>query len=256
MGSCIMTLYSETHARAPSLTCTMRTIFLAVSTLLLACGEVRGGGDIAYAMSLFRPYLYKYNSFSNSGRSAQIDYVPSANSIEADFTSSSTRSREIESGESRGKERSLLSIEALSADGVRRASRKSARQVDEDSYLMNKDCCVFVFLDGSAHFFDAFLRQKTGTYTLQPGTINGHPHYASKTCSLQGRYTSECTYIWRSKGAWIIGDGTSIGETRGVMFGTGAGSCPIGVQNWKFLDEDLNWNSEGKISLECMSYDQ
>merc|ERR1711973_657640 len=89
---------------------------------------------------------------------------------------------------------------------------KSARSEDRDGYKRRSDCCVFLFLDGSAHYFDSFLREKTGTYTLQPGTINDYPHYANKECSLRGRYTADCTYIWKTNGAWIIGDGTSVGE--------------------------------------------
>merc|ERR1711973_658314 len=89
---------------------------------------------------------------------------------------------------------------------------KSARSEERGTYRRGADCCVFLFLDGSAHYFDSFLREKTGTYTLQPGTINDYPHYANKECSLRGRYTADCTYIWKTNGAWIIGDGTSVGE--------------------------------------------
>ena len=44
--------------------------------------------------------------------------------------------------------------------------------------LVQQDCCLFLFLDGSAYYFDDFLRQRTGDYQLQPGRVNGFPHYA------------------------------------------------------------------------------
>ena len=44
--------------------------------------------------------------------------------------------------------------------------------------VVQQDCCLFIFLDGSAHFLDDFMREKTGEYQLQPGRINGFPHYA------------------------------------------------------------------------------
>jgi len=208
--------------------------------------------DVGMSFGLFRPFRYQYNR----GRSAPIQIQSSSRSFDTLDVSGGSRSSEIEYQDPRSNlERSLINFKERLISTDSRSRKKSAREIDEDSYLKNRECCVFIFLDGSAHFFDTFLRQKTGTYTLQPGTINEHPHYANKACSLQGRYTSECTYIWKSKGAWIIGDGTSIGETRGVMFGTGAGTCPVGVQTWKYLDSDLSWRDNGKISLDCMDYD-
>ena len=44
--------------------------------------------------------------------------------------------------------------------------------------IVQQDCCLFIFLDGSAHYLDDFMRDKTGEYQLQPGRINGFPHYA------------------------------------------------------------------------------
>ena len=73
--------------------------------------------------------------------------------------------------------------------------------------IVQQDCCLFLFLDGSeqcsisthiyrylqistniyiyylricrsAHYFDSFLTQRTGEYQLQPGRVNGFPHYA------------------------------------------------------------------------------
>ena len=73
-------------------------------------------------------------------------------------------------------------------------------QVDLGSVaIVQQDCCLFLFLDGSehcrisidistgiyylricrsAHYFDSFLTQRTGEYQLQPGRVNGFPHYA------------------------------------------------------------------------------
>ena len=44
--------------------------------------------------------------------------------------------------------------------------------------IVQQDCCLFIFLDGSAYYLDDFLRQRTGEYQLQPGRVNGFPHYA------------------------------------------------------------------------------
>jgi len=210
--------------------------------------------DARMSFGLYRPFKYQYNR----ARSAPIQILASPSTFDVVDVSLGSRSSEIQSDDpSSNLERSLLNFKERLMSTDSRSRKKSGREINEESYLKNRECCVFIFLDGSAHFFDTFLRQKTGTYTLQPGTINDRPHYANKACSLQGRYTSECTYIWKSKGAWIIGDGTSIGETRGVMFGTGtgAGTCPMGVTSWKYLDSDLTWKDNGKISLECMAYD-
>ena len=44
--------------------------------------------------------------------------------------------------------------------------------------IVQQECCLFIFLDGSAYYFDDFLRIRTGEYQLQPGKVNGFPHYA------------------------------------------------------------------------------
>ena len=77
---------------------------------------------------------------------------------------------------------------------------KSARQLSDSQLaslsLVQQECCLFVFLDGSAHYFDDFLKvrtfsrlspskhlkilsskARTGEYRLQPGRVNGRPHY-------------------------------------------------------------------------------
>ena len=78
---------------------------------------------------------------------------------------------------------------------------KSARQVSDlqlaSLSLVQQECCLFVFLDGSAHYFDDFLKvvvlfnilssqAHTGEYRLQPGRVNGRPHYVRyNTTSVQ-----------------------------------------------------------------------
>ena len=78
---------------------------------------------------------------------------------------------------------------------------KSARQVSDVQLaslsLVQQECCLFVFLDGSAHYFDDFLKvlvllkmlssqARTGEYRLQPGRVNGRPHYVRyNTTSVQ-----------------------------------------------------------------------
>ena len=53
------------------------------------------------------------------------------------------------------------------------------QQVDLGSItIVQQDCCLFLFLDGSAYYLDDFMRQRTGEYQLQPGKVNGFPHYA------------------------------------------------------------------------------
>ena len=60
------------------------------------------------------------------------------------------------------------------------------------------DCCLFVFLDGSAFYLDDFLEKLTGFYRLMYGTVNAHPHYVSRNCRSPELYGSSCTYIWYS----------------------------------------------------------
>ena len=68
----------------------------------------------------------------------------------------------------------------------RRHRNISTRQVDNflteaeigSISLIQQDCCLFLFLDGSSFYFDDFLKERTGEYQLQPGRVNGLPHYA------------------------------------------------------------------------------
>jgi len=117
--------------------------------------------------------------------------------------------------------------------------------------IVQQDCCLFLFLDGSAYHFDDFLRQRTGDYQLQPGRVNGFPHYASRKCRVPSRYSSSCTYIWSHNGRWVVGDGRYIGQTKGVMYSETPSDCPTGLSDWKYLDEDLGWRDNGRITLTC-----
>ncbi len=60
------------------------------------------------------------------------------------------------------------------------------------------ECCLFVFLDGSAYYFDEFMRKVTGFYRVMYGSVNGHPHYVARNCRKPDEYGSSCTYIWYS----------------------------------------------------------
>merc|ERR550534_3285621 len=73
------------------------------------------------------------------------------------------------------------------------------------SLVQQQECCLFVFLDGSAHFFDDFLKARTGEYRLQPGRVNGKPHYVSRSCSQPSRYGATCNYLWSSNSRWVVG---------------------------------------------------
>jgi len=128
----------------------------------------------------------------------------------------------------------------------------SGREVDLGSVaIVQQDCCLFLFLDGSAYYLDDFLRQRTGEYQLQPGRVNGFPHYASRKCRVPSRYSSSCTYIWSHNGRWVLGDGRYIGQTKGVMYTESSSDCPTGLQEWRYLDSDLGWRDDGKISVTC-----
>ncbi len=59
-------------------------------------------------------------------------------------------------------------------------------------------CCLFLFFDGSAHFFDEYLRRLTGVYRLMFGLVNGFPHYVARNCNEPQRYQKECSYIWNT----------------------------------------------------------
>ena len=60
------------------------------------------------------------------------------------------------------------------------------------------DCCLFIFFDGSAFYFDDYMRMLTGPYRLMYGTVNGHPHYVARGCREANLYGPKCSYIWNS----------------------------------------------------------
>ncbi len=77
------------------------------------------------------------------------------------------------------------------------------------------ECCLFVFFDGSAYYFDDYLRLLTGPYRLMYGTVNGHPHYVARGCKEPGeeflcfkRKSLHDTAIFRKKSSHIDIHGT------------------------------------------------
>jgi len=116
-----------------------------------------------------------------------------------------------------------------------------------------KECCLFVFLDGSAYYFDEFMRKVTGFYRVMYGSVNGHPHYVARNCQKPDEYGSSCTYIWYSGYGWVVGVGRYIGQTKGVMFTRNEGQCPTDLDGWRYLDQDLTWQDNGNIYIKCAS---
>merc|ERR1711971_1202624 len=115
------------------------------------------------------------------------------------------------------------------------------------------ECCLFVFLDGSAYYFDEFMRKVTGFYRVMYGSVNGHPHYVARNCRKPDEYGSSCTYIWYSGYGWVVGVGRYIGQTKGVMFTRNEGQCPTDLDGWRYLDQDLTWQDNGNIYIKCAS---
>ena len=80
----------------------------------------------------------------------------------------------------------IQDILLLEEDLDHRHRNISTRQVDSflteseigSLSLIQQDCCLFLFLDGSSFYFDDFMKARTGEYQLQPGRVNGLPHYA------------------------------------------------------------------------------
>ena len=69
---------------------------------------------------------------------------------------------------------------------------------NEPLVLFVLDCCLFIFLDGSAFYLDDFLEKLTGFYRLMAGTVNGYPHFVARSCRNPNIYGNSCTYIWYS----------------------------------------------------------
>ncbi|XP_059095148.1 uncharacterized protein LOC131889935 [Tigriopus californicus] len=123
-----------------------------------------------------------------------------------------------------------------------------------ESFVRPQECCLFVFFDGSAYYFDDYLRMLTGHYRLMYGTVNGHPHYVARGCKEAELYGPNCSYIWHSNYGWIIGIGTYIGQTKGVAYTRTQSQCPTSSDSgWRYLNKDLDWKENGNIVLECAS---
>jgi len=116
-----------------------------------------------------------------------------------------------------------------------------------------EECCLFVFLDGSAYYFDEFMRKVTGFYRVMYGSVNGHPHYVARNCRKPDEYGTSCTYIWYSGYGWVVGVGRYIGQTKGVIFTRNEGQCPTDLDGWRYLDQDLSWQDNGNIYIKCAS---
>ena len=67
-----------------------------------------------------------------------------------------------------------------------------------NSKFLYSDCCLFIFLDGSAFYLDDFLEKLTGFYRLMAGTVNGYPHFVARACRNPNNYGASCSYIWYS----------------------------------------------------------
>ena len=83
--------------------------------------------------------------------------------------------------------------------------------------------------------------------------VRQSPIIISRKCRVPGRYSSSCTYIWSHNGRWVVGDGRYIGQTKGGMYSQTPADCPHGLQGWRYLDTDLAWRDDGKLSLTCAS---
>ena len=95
----------------------------------------------------------------------------------------------------------------------------------------------------------------TGYYRLMYGTVNGHPHYVARGCKEADQYGPNCSYIWHSGYGWIVGIGTYIGQTKGVIYTRSHGACPsdYGSSRWRYLNSDMEWRDNGNIYIECAS---
>ena len=65
----------------------------------------------------------------------------------------------------------------------------------------------------------------------------------------------------------MVGDGRYIGQTKGkerfvylklrtnfvkgIMYSETPSDCPTGLSDWQYLDTDLGWRDNGRITLEC-----
>ena len=50
---------------------------------------------------------------------------------------------------------------------------------------------------------------------------------------------------------WVVGMGSYIGQTNGVVYTPEAGNCPDGLGGWNYLDLNLHWQNNGNIVVRC-----
>jgi hypothetical protein len=50
---------------------------------------------------------------------------------------------------------------------------------------------------------------------------------------------------------WVVGVGRYIGQTKGVIYSRQEETCPSGLSNWRYLNEDIEWKDNGNIYVEC-----
>ena len=60
-------------------------------------------------------------------------------------------------------------------------------------------------------------------------------------------------FIFYSRYGWVVGVGKYIGQTKGVVFTREEGNCPTGLSNWRYLDQNLSWQTNGNIYVKCAS---
>jgi len=117
-----------------------------------------------------------------------------------------------------------------------------------------EDCCLFAFLDGSIAHLNDFHRKYVGGFRLQPGKVNGSPHYVSRKCENPSSYSEFCFYLWkRPTGRWVIGPGQYVGKNHGYYMHTDTRSdCPHDLEGWKFYDGRVQkWRADGKVTFVC-----
>merc|ERR1712008_311610 len=74
-------------------------------------------------------------------------------------------------------------VDSLNVENLNIQSRQNLYGPELDIRPLEiPECCLFVFLDGSAYYFDEFMRKVTGFYRVMYGSVNGHPHYVARNC--------------------------------------------------------------------------
>ena len=59
--------------------------------------------------------------------------------------------------------------------------------------------------------------------------------------------------FFASRYGWVVGVGRYIGQTKGVMYTQNSSFCPTGIDNWRYLNQDLKWMDNGAITVTCAS---